>query len=204
MKTMHKYLEREWLIARIATACGVIVTNVIATSIPQAVAQQSPREILVAQSTVDEDSNLKFESRGCRRIKPTKVTCDVLIANLGNTRQGLRFGVYGNATNAIDPSGTVHGAKRVQSGESFADIDGSNGTVCGCFSISLASGIPTKVTFTFEIPPEVTELAALDVDFGWSRDNASSHQGKRIAISNIGTIAAQSNSAPSRPRVRPR
>jgi hypothetical protein len=195
---MQKSLFRGYLTAVIVLSSSVTVVSAKAVSIPQIMGQRMPSEILLAQSAVDEDSNLKFEPRGCRRTKATQVICDVLITNLGNTRQGMKFGVYGNATNAIDSSGTVYGAKRVQSGESFADINGSNGTVCGCFSISIAAGIPTKVTFTFEIPQEVTELAALDVDF------ASSSGGKRIAISNIGTIATQSNSAPPRQRVRPR
>lgn len=199
---MHKSLFRRYLAVGIALSCGVTVVSAKAASVPQVVVQRMQREILVAQSAVDEDSNLKFESRGCRRTKPTQVTCDVLITNLGNIRQGLRFS--GNGINAIDSSGTVHGSKRSQSGDSFADLAVSNGTACGCFSIDLASGIPTKVTFFFEIPQEVAELAALDVGFSWSKDNASIWVGRKIAISNVGAIAPQSNSAPPRRRVRQR
>lgn len=200
---MSKSLSLEYLSVGIALSCAFPVVSAKTATIPQFVAQKSSGEILLAQS-VDEDSNVKFEYRGCRRIKPTQVTCDVLVTNLGEKRQGLRFGVYGSPTKAIDSSGTVHDAQRVQSGGSFADIDSSksNGTACGCFSMDLASGIPMKVTFTFQIPPEVTELTALDVDFGWSKDNASMWGGKRIAISNIGAIAAQSNSTPPRQRVK--
>lgn len=198
---MHKSFFIGYLASGIALYSGFTVVSAKAAPIPQIVTQMLPGEILLAQS-VDEDSNIKFESRGCRRTKPAQVTCDVLVTNIGEKRQGLRFGVYGNATKAIDSSGTVHDAQRVQSGGSFADIDGSNGTACGCFSLDLASGIPTKVTFTFKIPQEVTDLTALDVDFGWSKDNASMWGGKRIAISNIGAIAAQSNSAPPRQKVK--
>lgn len=193
-----------YLAVVIALSCGVTVVGAKAASIPQVVAQRMPREILVAQSAVDEDSNFKLESRGCRRTKPTQVTCDVLITNLSTTRQPLRFSVFNKdvipITNAIDSSGTVYTAQIIQSG---ADRSGGPNNT-DYFNINLASGIPTKVTFTFEIPREITELAALDVAFWWSKDNASMYAGKRIAISNIGPIAPQSSSTSPRQRVRPR
>lgn len=202
---MYKPFFFTYLTVGIALSGSITVVSAKTASLPQVVVQKAPENILIAQSAVEEESNIKFEYRGCRRIKPEQVTCDVLVTNIGEKRQGLRFGVYG-PTKAIDSSGTVYDAQRVQSGGSFADIDPSksNGTACGCFSLDLATGIPTKVTFTFKIPQEVTELAALDVDFGWSKDNASMWGGKKIAISNIGTITSQSNSAPPRQRVKPR
>ena len=201
---MHNSFLHGCLSVGIALACGVTVASAKAASISQVVSQRMPREIILAQSAVVEDSNFKLESRGCRRTKATQVTCDILITNLGNTRQGLRFSVFNKdvniITNAIDASGTVYTAQIIQSG---ADRSGGPNN-SDYFNINLASYIPTKLTFTFEIPPEITELAALDVAFWWSRDNASIYADKRIAISNIGAIVPQSNSAPPRRRVRQR
>ncbi|HAZ45202.1 MAG TPA: hypothetical protein DCZ55_12230 [Cyanobacteria bacterium UBA11371] len=167
------------------------MTNVMAASIPQAVAERSPREIILAQS-LDQEANLKFESRGCRRTKPTKVTCDVLLTNISDKRQDFGFGTRSDLiTNSVDSSGTVYPAQTVQSGAGIAEGSGK-------FDISLSPGIPTKVTFIFEIPQEVTELAALDIAYyalinsGWIV--------RKTAITNIGAIAIQSNSAPPRQR----
>lgn len=198
---MHKSLERPRLIVGIAFSCSVVATGVAANSIPQAVAQKLPREILIAQSAVDEEVNLKFESRSCRRTKTTQVTCDILVTNLATQRQGIRFSVSNSAipnTNAIDSSGTVHAVQRTQSGASFSDLVVSDGSACGCFTIDLASGIPTKVTFTFGVPQEVTELAALDIGYWWYKDSYSSGVSRRTAVSNIGAIISQSSSIPIR------
>jgi hypothetical protein len=171
---MQKSAVREHLVAGIAFCCGVVATSIISVSLPQAVAQRTSRETLVAQSVVNEENALKFESRGCQRTKPTQVSCDVLITNIGKERQTLRFAVSPNydpvRTNAIDANGTVY-----TGGEYF--------------NISLAVGIPTKVTSTFEIPQEITNLAALDVGY---LNNGGSYT--RTAIPNIGTITSNSAS----------
>jgi hypothetical protein len=202
---MRKSLERNRLIAGIAFFCSAVVTGVAATAIPQAVAQKLPRELLIAQSAVDEEVNLKFESRGCRKTKTTQVTCDVLVTNLATQRQGIRFSVSNSAipnTNAIDSSGTVYPVQRTESGASFSDLVVSDGSACGCFTVNLASGIPTKVTFIFEVPQDVTELAALDIGYWWYKDSSSSGVSHRTAVSNIGTIASQSNPIRQRPKQR--
>ncbi|HEY9617556.1 MAG TPA: hypothetical protein V6C64_11975, partial [Microcoleaceae cyanobacterium] len=165
--------------------------------------QKLPRKLLIAQSAVDEEVNLKFESRGCRKTKTTQVTCDVLVTDLANQRQGIRFSVSNSAipnTNAIDSSGTVHPVQRTESGASFSDLVVSDGSACRCFTVSLASGIPTKVTFIFEIPQDVTELAALDIGYWWYKDSSSLGVSHRTAVSNIGTIASQSNPIRQRPK----
>lgn len=194
-KAMQKSLFLGYFAVGIALYCGVTVVSAKAASVPQVVAQKPPVEIVLAQS-VDEETNLKFESRGCRRTKPTQVTCDILMTNIGDKRQDFGLGTRGDIiTNSVDSSGTVYAAKIVQSGAGIAEGSGK-------FDISLAPGIPTKVTFIFEIPQEVTELAALDIAYyalinsGWVV--------RKIAISNIGTIAPQSNSALPRQRGRQR
>lgn len=135
-------------------------------------------------------SNLKIEinNYGCYRTNSTQVICGAVITNLSNTRQDVSFSAYyGYAnnwiTNAIDTSGTVYGAQLAQSGRLESSNKGSSR-----FSINIASGIPTKIIFTFEIPKEVTQLRALDVGY---IPGASENKEKRIAITNIGTIATK-------------
>jgi hypothetical protein len=194
---MQKSLFRGYLTVGIALSCSVTVVKAKAASVPQSLAQRTPEQILIAQSAVDEDTNLKFESRGCWRKNRTEVACDVLITNLGNERHQVRFwcpapGVTA-ITNAIDSSGTVYAIKEIHIGTYIARERGN-------VDPDIAPSIPTKVTFIFEIPKEVTELTALDLAY----ISMKTWKDKKMVISNIGTIAPQSNSAPPRPRVRPR
>lgn len=180
------------LILGIALSSSIGMVSIGTVIISEAVAKNSPTKRLIAQSIVDEEVNLKLESSGCRRTKTTQVSCDVVVTNLASQRQEMRFSVNNSAipaTTAIASAGTVYAAQRAESGDKFSDLPGSNGTACGCFNISLASNIPTKVTFSFEIPSEVTELAALDIGYWWYKDSSSSGVSKRTAISKIGTIA---------------
>ncbi|OKH44131.1 hypothetical protein NIES2101_28865 [Calothrix sp. HK-06] len=186
---MQKSVVREVLVAGIAFCCGAVATSILSISLPQAVAQRASRETLVAQSVVDDKMELKFESRGCQRIKATQVSCDILVTNIGKERQTLRFAVSPNydpiRTNAIDASGTVYTAQTIQSGSGLTG--GSKGGEY--FNISLATGIPTKITSTFEIPQEITNLGALDVGY---LNNGGGYT--KTAIPNIGTIASNSAS----------
>ncbi len=150
---------------------------------------QKPSDKLLIAQVVDEEHNLKFESRGCQRINNKKVTCNVLVTNIGNTRANLLFTVPNDTTapftNAIDSSGTVYVATIVQMGSYVADNRNSR------ISNDFAPGIPTKVTFSFEIPEPVNELAAIDVGYGYLVNSLV--YPKRMAIPNIGTITSQSN-----------
>jgi hypothetical protein len=187
--------------AGIAVTFCVAIASVIITPTYQVMAQKVRGELFTAQSVVDEEVNFKFESRGCLRTKLTQVTCDVLVTSLARQRQGIRFSVSNSAipnTNAIDTSGTVYAVQRTQSGANFSDSVVSDGSACGCFTIYPAPGVPTKVTFTFEIPSKVTELSALDIGYWWYQDSSSSGVSKRTAVSKIGTIAPRSNSIPIR------
>jgi hypothetical protein len=88
-------------------------------------------------------------------------------------------------TNAIDSSGTVYATNEVIGGGSSTKY---------YVSIEFAPNIPTKVSFVFEIPAQVTELNALDL--GWSKwIDSNQTEPKRIALSNIGAIASKPNSA---------
>lgn len=181
-KTMQKLLNCQSLGMGIALSCTVVLTSLMTTITP-ALAQKTQEEILIAQS-IDEANNIKFESPGCRRTQPKEVICDVLITNMSKERKAIGFRISNSypevRSNAIDSSGTVYASLIAQSGGN-TDAPGYGG-----FQISLIPDLPTKVTFTFEIPPEVSEIAALDVGYyGYQND---SPQALRIAIPKIGTI----------------
>jgi hypothetical protein len=182
---LSKSLFKKFITATITICCGVTSTDVLAMPVNSKMTQKSLDKFLIAQS-VDEDTNLKFESRGCYRTKSTKVICDVLVTNLGNTRPKILFGAtdtYKPLTNAIDSSGTVYATNEVIAGGSSTKYK---------VDLEFAPGIPTKVSFIFEIPPQVTELTALDVGYGkWI--NSMQTAPKQIALTNIGAIASQSN-----------
>jgi hypothetical protein len=166
---------------------GTVASSAMAVPLCQSMIQKSQGKILASQS-VDEDTNLKFESRGCYRTKSTTVICDVLVTNLGTTRPKILLGAtdtYKPLTNAIDTSGTVYATYEVIAGGSSNKY---------YVNIDFAPGIPTKVSFVFEIPAQVTELTALDVGFGL-RDDPSSTTPKQITLANIGAIASKANSA---------
>ncbi len=147
---------------------------------------KKPQQTTLGSQSIDEDNNLKFETPGCYRTNSTNVICDVLVTNLSNTRQDVLFSGNVNVpeiTNAIDTSGTVYDAKLAQSGGlKSSKAEG------GYFSTSIASGISLKIIFTFEIPKEITQLSVLDVGYV---AKTSGNQVKRIAITNVGTIATK-------------
>jgi hypothetical protein len=163
-------------------SAGFISAHVIPLS--QAQIQKTPNKILISQA-LDEEVDLKFESPGCKRIGATKVTCDIVVTNVGNTRQNINVSGRndgGTVTNAIDPSGTVYAATQAKSGSDISSL-----TKSSYFKVSFAPGIPTKITFDFEIPKEINKLSALDLGY------AAKFLEKRIAIPNI-SIASGSTS----------
>ncbi|MEH2161842.1 MAG: hypothetical protein V7K38_12535 [Nostoc sp.] len=87
-------------------------------------------------------------------------------------------------TSAIDSSGTVYAINEIIAGGSSTKY-----TV----SLNFAPGIPTKVSFVFEIPAQVTELTALDVAFGQWNSSVTTLP-KQVALTNIGAIASKPNS----------
>jgi hypothetical protein len=119
------------------------------------------------------------------RYRLQKAHNQVLVLNCHRTSNGAI-----PITNAIDTSGTVHPVQRAESGADFSDLEVPNGSACQCFTDSLASGIPTKVTFTFQIPQELTELTALDIGYWWYEDDSALGVSKRTALANIGAITA--------------
>lgn len=184
---LSKSLFNSFIPTTLTILCGLTFTDALVLPVNSEMIQKSSDKLLIAQS-IDEDTNLKFESRGCYRTKSKKVICDVLVTNLGNTRPKIRLAVvevYKPLTNAIDSSGTVYVTNEIIAGGSSIKHD---------VDITFPPAIPTKVSFIFEIPPQVTELTALDVGYlHWI--GRGSTVPKQIALTNIGTIASQPNTS---------
>jgi hypothetical protein len=166
----------------VAAVSSLVFTNI--TNAPQVSAQTTPEQ--PAQNRqVDRRYNLSFEYRGCQRAS-RRVICNVVVTNFTDTYRKVSFGAdYKDyQTRAIDTQGNVYVAEglqlnQLQKGKERVLID-------------LPPGIPTKLTFNFRIPPQVADLAAIDV--GYLTISRVDTIG-RITISNLGNISTQSNTA---------
>lgn len=143
-----------------------------------------------APEAIDKTHKFKFASSGCQRREGTEVKCDVVITNMSETRSTLFFTGQKSQraiTTAIDSSGNVYTCKQATSGNEV-----SSDTERSSFAIDFAPGIPTKVTFDFDIPNGVNLLSAIDVGYvvgGFLRE--------RIAVPNVNITAASASTEKS-------
>jgi uncharacterized lipoprotein NlpE involved in copper resistance len=133
-----------------------------------------------AKQVDDPRYQLKFEYRGCQRAN-TKVTCDVVVTNFSDINRQVSFGASfpDYRTHVIDPAGNLYTSSSIQSNPYQQGKDKA--------LIDLAPGIPTKLTFNFKIPTQITELTALNLGY---RNITQIDTFGRITIPNIGNITA--------------
>jgi len=156
------------------------MVNASSISIAQGLKQSKAEE-------VDEENHLKFRVQDCKRVGKN-VVCDVLATNLKKENQW--FYVSWNTSTrgrVIDSSGNEYIAKQTQVGQSISK-DGRE------LVVNLIEGIPTKISYTFEIPQEVTKLAAVEVNYSNSIINING----KVALRDI-TISASQASNPATP-----
>jgi hypothetical protein len=164
----------------------LIRATILSSFILGSIANVSP---ISAQSTsgqsnqakqVDRRYNLSFEHRGCQRAK-TRVTCDVVVTNFSDINRQISFGASfpDYRTNIIDPAGNLYTSNSIQTNSYQQGKDK--------VLIDLAPEIPTKLTFNFKIPTQITELTALDLGY---RNITQIDTLGRITIPNIGNISA--------------
>ncbi|AFZ03291.1 hypothetical protein [Calothrix sp. PCC 6303] len=163
----------------------LIKASILSTFIFGNVANISP---VFAQSTsgqssqakqVDRRYNLSFEYRGCQRAN-TRVTCDVVVTNFSDINRQVSFGASfpDYRTNVLDSAGNLYTSSSIQTNSYQQGKDKA--------LINLAPGIPTKLTFNFRIPIQITELTALDLGY---RNITQIDTFGRITIPNIGNIS---------------
>lgn len=156
--------------------------NATPTTIAQGLKQSKAEE-------VDEENNIKYKFQDCKRTGKT-VVCNVLATNLKTENQKLFYqGGGGAASRVIDVDGNQYAGRQV--------VDGKP-QEAGWVTTSLIYNVPTKITFSYEIPREVTQLAALELSYRYPYDAPSTSKPNTIQLRNlnIGTSQA-SNSANS-------
>jgi hypothetical protein len=159
------------------------IVNATPTKVAQGLKQSKAEE-------TDEEYGFKFRVQDCKRSGKT-VVCNVLATNLKNENQKIWifWGGGGVRSRVIDSSGNQYIAKQTQIGSSI--IKGDNGGLAA----DLIAGIPTKLIYSFDIPPEVTNLAAIEVNYQMS---GASSEYRKVAIRDI-TIGGSQASNPSNP-----
>jgi hypothetical protein len=128
---------------------------------------------------VDRRYNLSFEYRTCQRAN-TKVACDVVVTNFSDINRQVSFGANfaDYRTHVVDPDGNLYTASSIQTNSYQQGKDKAR--------VDLAPGVPTKLTFNFKIPTQITELTAIDLGY---RNITQIDTLGRITIANIGNIS---------------
>jgi hypothetical protein len=151
------------------------ITNISSVS-AQSTSQQSSQ----TKQVDDPRYKLKFEYRGCQRSN-TRVACDVVVTNFSDINRQVSFGASfpDYRTHLIDSSGNLYTSSSIQTNSYQRGQDKA--------LIDLAPGIPTKLTFNFKIPTQITELAAINLGY---RHITQIDTLGRITIPDIGNISA--------------
>jgi hypothetical protein len=180
MHSMWKSIKNVTLPGLVLGTCVQMVAPTIIVS--KAVAQ-TPSGQSSSIKQVDRRYNISFEYKGCQRAKnKTRVACEVIATNFNENYLKVSFGASNQQyqTRAVDTLGNVYTSGSLQ----LNQYDSRDKILT-----DLAPGIPTKLTFNFKIPEQVTELSALDL--GYLTVSRVDTIG-RISLSNIGAIASAS------------
>lgn len=107
---------------------------------------------------IDEENNLKFVFQDCKRSNQT-IICNVLVTNLKSENQQIRFDANdqgaGSASRVVDVSGNEYIGQLVKLGQKE---DSS-------LTTQLVGGVSTKISFSFQVPKEVTKLTSVEFRF---------------------------------------
>lgn len=119
------------------------------------------------QIAENEEWNLKFELQKCQR-KLKIVNCSFLMIkqeDITGTYKDRGFYMFANddgVSRVIAPDGEEYPAKLIQSGEKKGKY----------IVVNPIKGVPLRVNLSFELPPQVTNLSALAVNFKLQADIA--------------------------------
>jgi hypothetical protein len=176
MHSMWKSIKNVTLPGLVLGTCIQMVAPTIFVS---KTAAQTPSEQSSSIKQVDRRYNISFEYKGCQRAKSnTRVACEVIATNFNENYLKVSFGASNKQyqTRAVDNFGNVYTSGSLQ----LNQYDSRDKILT-----DLPPGIPTKLTFNFKIPKQVTELSALDL--GYLTVSRVDTVG-RISLSNIGAI----------------
>ena len=152
------------------------MVNASSTKIAQGLKQSKLEQI-------DEENNLNFKFQDCKR-SGKNVLCSVLATNLKNENQYIFFqGGGGIKTRVIDVDGNQYMGRQLVNGKQES----------GWISTNFIYNIPTKITFSFEIPREVTKLAVLEHGYAIALDNSGNTKDGKVALRDINISGSQAS-----------
>lgn len=152
---------------RLLLVSGLIVGSTAAI-IPYQEVFSRPVQIKQAQTntaSIVEDNNFRFKLNSCLR-RGTTVSCSVLITNLDEGRE-VEISSRTDSWNKIVPpriidnEGNEYVPEKIDLGSSKA----SENKIPTSAEIKLIQGIPTKATFHYEVPQNISKLAILEVNY---------------------------------------
>ena len=154
-------------LTRLLLASGLLVGSTAAI-IPNQEVFSIPVQIKQAQTNtakIVEDNNFRFKFNSCLR-RGTTVSCSILITNLDKDR---KFEISSNTDNyrnlvsprIIDSEGDEYLPEKVELGSNSASITKSQYFA----EIKLIQGIPTKATFHYNVPQNISKLAIVAVNY---------------------------------------
>ncbi|BAZ18877.1 hypothetical protein NIES4071_107620 (plasmid) [Calothrix sp. NIES-4071] len=153
------------------------MVNASSTSIAQGIKQSKAEE-------VDEENNIKYRFQDCKRTGKT-VVCSVLATNLKTENQKIFYqGGGGAASRVIDVDGNQYAGRQI--------VDGKPQDA-GWVTTSLIYNVPTRISFSYEIPREVTKLAALELSYRYPYDAPSTSKPNTIQLRNLSIGASQAS-----------
>lgn len=146
-----------FVLSAVMFSAGVGVATVALSYLPSAIATPGMVAGGVKQSKAEqvvEENGFKWELQNCRRAGQ-KVICNFLVTDTGQRDKELSL--IGRSSRMFDLSGNEY---RVTANNIGEDKTYTN----------LIRGIPTKASFTFLLPPEVTKIAVFEIIYNSSLD----------------------------------
>lgn len=143
------------------------------------------------EKNVVQSGNVSFNLQKCQRIGQSKtVNCQFLFT--ATSERGQRISIYGGnkygGSRVFDLSGNEYVATFAQIGR-VQSRDSYNGEVVN----ELIPGIPTKAIINFDLPTDITQLAALEITYN--------DTGKAV-FRNIDIVRTNNTVKPQSPRSR--
>lgn len=142
-----------------------LITFTVATNAQSKDLEKLKQEASVGDNkNVIQSSNIGFNLQKCQRIAQSKtVTCLLLFT--ATSQEQERISIFGGnkygSSRVFDLSGNEYTANFARIGKAKSTDNSFNGEVVN----ELIPGIPTKVTINFELPPDLTKLAAFEIKF---------------------------------------
>lgn len=155
-------------LTRLLLVSSLVAANTIAI-MPASMASNivQTKQTKANNSKIVEDNNFRFQIQSCLR-KGSTVNCGVLITNLDSEDRKIAFFTTEEPYDfkitpprIIDIEGNEYSPETIQIGSDKA----FGGGLYKRIDKRLIRGIPTKVNLNFSVPPTVSKLAVIEVNY---------------------------------------